>query len=172
MDKIDFLHCLKNFTKEAVKDLRLPCRPDKGEILQEREVAVYLMNLPDMHSAEKKVPYVLHKLTSSTDEQTPGNQTKSFTTVRSIFAVYNPDAEIGSIQLLELLERVRVKILAERVIGKRYKLDMETGVQWQIYEDDISPFYAGEMISTWEIPTVEREYKQWLYGETKKTTST
>lgn len=39
--------------------------------------------------------------------------------VRSIFAVYNDDEQEGGLMLLNLMERLRIRLLREVVIGRR-----------------------------------------------------
>lgn len=82
--------------------------------------------------------------------------------VRSIFAVYNDDEQEGGLMLLNLMERLRIRLLREVVIGRRFQLDLEAGLETFIYPDDTAPYYAGEMTTTWRVPGVEREVRQWL----------
>lgn len=64
--------------------------------------------------------------------------------------------------LLNLMERLRIYLLKKVVIGKKYQLDLESGLETLIYPGDSAPYYVGEMISTWEMPPVEREVMKWL----------
>ena len=64
--------------------------------------------------------------------------------------------------LLGLMERLRIKLLKQVVIGERYQLDLTQGAEVLIYPDDTAPYFAGEMITTWKIPSIEREVRQWL----------
>ena len=64
--------------------------------------------------------------------------------------------------LLNLMERLRIRLLRQVVIGRRYRLDLEAGLETFIYPDDTAPYFGGEMTSTWHVPGVEREVQQWL----------
>jgi len=59
------------------------------------------------------------------------------------------------------MERVRINLLKEVVIGKQYELDLDAGLETLIYPEDTAPYYAGEMISVWKIPAVRREVSEW-----------
>ena len=58
---------------------------------------------------------------------------------------------------MEMFERVRIALLKQGVIGRQFRLDVRAGIEYLVYPDNIYPFYAGEMVSTWKLPTVERE---------------
>ena len=59
--------------------------------------------------------------------------------------------------LLNLMERIRVALLRQVVIGEQFTLDLEAGLEVLGYPDDTAPYFVGEMISTWILPPVERE---------------
>ena len=77
--------------------------------------------------------------------------------VRSICCVYNDDEQEGGLMLLNLMERIRVALLRQVVIGEQFTLDLEAGLEVLVYPDDTAPYFVGEMISTWILPPVERE---------------
>ena len=163
MDRTDFLNCLQEFTENAVKNSILPVsfqRDDKSEP-EPRAPAVYKMRIPDAKSAKKKAPYILHQIVTGKDQQKPGQKTASFVTVRTIFCVYSSDEQEGGMLLLQLMERVRIALLKQRVIGNRYALDMESALECLCYPDDTAPYYAGEMVTVWRLPAVEMEVPNW-----------
>lgn len=158
MDKVILLEELASFTTNAVKDLVMPTKPQKGDTEQGYRTAdVYKMRLPDSNSAQKKAPYIIHQIITGKDGQLQGQREESTTVVRSIFCVYNEDEQEGALMLLNLMERLRIKLLRERVIGQQFSLAMEPGIECLIYPDDTAPFYAGEMVTNWQLPSVERE---------------
>lgn len=161
--RVDFLERLKEVTETAVKDLILPTRIQKeGEEPGFRAPYVYLMRLPDSKSATKKAPYIIHTLLTGMDQQAEGNPVESTVKVRTIFCVYNNDEQEGGLALLGVMERLRIHLLRHTVIGERYRLDLTTGMEALFYPDDTAPYFAGEMMSTWRIPSIEREVRQWL----------
>lgn len=152
MTAVILLEQLKAFTEEATKDLIMPTKMQKGDTEQSyRAAEVHKMRLPDSGSATKKAPYIIHQVITGKDT------TESQTVIRSIFCVYNDNEEEGGLMLLNLIERVRIALLKAGTVGNQFTLDINAGVERLIYPDDTAPFYAGEMISTWKMPTVKRE---------------
>lgn len=161
--RVDLLERLKEVTQDAIKDLILPVRIQReGEDQSYRSADVYLMRLPDSKSATKKAPYIIHQLITGRDMQEEGQRVTSTAQVRSIFCVYSDDEQEGGLMLLGLMERLRIKLLKQVVIGERYQLDLTQGAEALIYPDDTAPYFAGEMVTTWKIPSIEREVRQWL----------
>ena len=111
----------------------------------------------DGTSATKKAPYVLHQIITGMDQQPQGQRVTSSAKVRSICCVYNDDEQEGGLMLLNLMERIRVALLRQVVIGEQFTLDLEAGLEVLVYPDDTAPYFVGEMISTWILPPVERE---------------
>ncbi len=160
---VELLECLREFTKDATGQLIMPTRIQKaGEEPSFRAADVYLMRLPDSRAASKKAPYILHQLITAKDQQPEGKRSEAGAVVRSIFCVYSADEQEGGLMLLNLMERLRIALLRSTIIGHRYQLDMEAGVERLIYPEDTAPYYAGEMITTWQIPAIEREVREWL----------
>lgn len=158
MTRVTLLECLSEFTEKAIEDLLLPTKKEKGEKPQLRTAAVYKMRLPDSTSAMKKAPYILHQVITGSDSQPVGMHCTAEATVRSIFCVYSDDEQEGGLLLLNLMERLRIALLKEVVIAKQFQLLLnENGLEFLIYPDDTAPYYAGEMISRWRLPAVERE---------------
>ena len=142
MTRIILLERLRDFTKEATADLIMPTRMQKGDTEQGyRPADVYLTRLPDGTSATKKAPYVLHQIITGMDQQPQGQRVTSS----------------GGLMLLNLMERIRVALLRQVVIGEQFTLDLEAGLEVLVYPDDTAPYFVGEMISTWILPPVERE---------------
>ena len=163
MNRIILLENLKAFTLEATKDLIMPTKIQKeGEPQKYRAAEVYLMRLPDGSAAKKKAPYIIHQAITSKDTQPSGNLEAGIAVVRSIFAVYNDDGQEGGLMLLNLIERLRIELLRKVIIGDQFQLDLSAGLETFIYPDDTAPYYAGEMTTTWRVPSVEREVRQWL----------
>lgn len=158
MNRSELLEQLCVFTEKSVQDEILPVRLQAGDTKQQfRPADVYKMRLPDGTSATKKAPYILHQIITGKDYQNPGEKTKGTTAIRSIFCVYCDDEQEGSLMLLNLLERVRIQLLRQVVLDKRFQLDLEAGLETLIYPDAPAPYYLAEMMSTWKIPPVERE---------------
>ena len=152
------LDSLSSFTNNSVKDIILPIKMQKGDTEQKYRAAnVHKMRLSDSSAATKKAPYILHQVLTGKDQQPPGNNVESKTVIRSIFCVYNDNEEEGSLMLLNLMERLRIDLLKSVVVGNQFTLDLEAGLETLVYPEDTAPYYAGEMISTWKMPAIERE---------------
>lgn len=152
MTAVILLEQLATFTEEATKDLIMPTKMQDGDdepIFRSAEV--HKMRLPDSRSAKKKAPYIIHQVITGKDT------TASSAVVRSIFCVYNEREDEGGLMLLNLMERLRIALLKAGTVGEQFTLDINAGMERMIYPDDTAPFYAGEMISTWKMPRVERE---------------
>lgn len=158
MTKTDLLNVLTDVTKEVTANLIMPVRiQKKDEVQMFRAADVHKMRLPDSSAAQKKAPYIIHQIITSKDSQVSGQLVRSSATVRSIFCVYNENEEEGGLVLLNLMERLRIALLKRVVIGDRFQLDLEVGLESLIYPDDSAPYYTGEMSSTWKIPAIKRE---------------
>lgn len=158
MTRIALLEQLRDFTKAVTKDIIMPTMMDKGdEEKTERPAEVYLMRLPDSRAAKKKAPYILHQLITGKDEQRSGERAESRAMIRTIFCVYHDNEQEGSLALLNLMERLRIELLRKAVIGNQFQLDLDASLETLVYPDDTAPFFAGEIVSTWKLPAVERE---------------
>lgn len=164
MTKVELLSQLKLFTEDAIRELLLPVRMQKDDAEQPapRPATVYLMRLPDSTAAAKKAPYIIHQAITGSDSQAEGQHIQCITAVRSIFCVYSDDEQAGGMLLLDLMERVRIALLRQVVIGRQFELDLQNNFEQLIYPDDTAPYYAGEMMSNWKMPAVEREVAKWL----------
>lgn len=164
MTRIALLDRLRDETVAATEDIIMPVARQKEdkEPPQSRAAEVYRTRLPDGSAAKKKAPYILHQILTGQDTQASGQRIFSRATVRTIFCVYNADEQEGGLMLLNLMERLRIRLLRKVVIGDQFTLDLEAGLETLIYPEDTAPYYAGEMMSVWKLPAVEREVRQWL----------
>jgi len=160
MTKVDFLESLKVFTRAATQDILLPVRmqEDDEEEPAPRAADIYLMRVKKSSAAHKAAPYIMHQIITGKDTQPEGGRASGLAVVRSIFCVYDEDEEAGGLALLGLIERLRIELLKTRILSKQFSLISDgDGLETLIYPDDTAPYYAGEMIGTWQLPGVERE---------------
>jgi hypothetical protein len=160
MTRAILLDRLKEFTEQAISGLLLPTKKERGENKIEcRPADVYKMRLPDSNAAKKKAPYIIHQVITGKDRQKSGSLCESETTIRSIFCVYGEDEQEGALLLLNLMERLRIELLKKIIIAGQFQLLLDdSGIETLIYPDDnTAPFFAGEMVSRWRLPAVERE---------------
>lgn len=161
MDKVQFLKALTEFTREVTKDMILPVSLQKEDDGQQkfRVPEVHQMRLPDSRQAKKKAPYIIHQIVTGTDTQGNERRTTNQTVVRSIFCVYCDDEEEGGLMLLALMERLRIALLQQVVIGSQFALNTQAGLETMYYPDDTAPYFSGEMVSTWRLPGIQREVR-------------
>ncbi|WP_409969613.1 hypothetical protein RFF05_06785 [Bengtsoniella intestinalis] len=158
MTQTILLETLKDFSNEVLKDIILPVKVQKdGSQPAPRCMNVYLMRVPDSNAAKELAPYTIHQAITSKHEQPQGDRVSTSVVVRSIFSVYDPDEQEGALALLNVMERLRINLLKTVVIGRQFTLDLEVGIETLIYPNDTAPYYAGEMITSWKLPRVERE---------------
>jgi len=164
MNRVTLLEKLKEFTNESIGDIIMPVQMQKGDAEQKYRAAdIHLMRLPYSSQAKKKAPYIIHQLITNKDIQPQGENITGSAVVRSIFCVYNDNEEEGALMLVNLMERLRIHLLKQVVIGDQFQLDLESGLESIIYPEDTAPYYAGEMISTWILPAIRREVRTpWL----------
>ena len=163
MTTLILLDRLTDFTRDAVKDLLLPVRQQENdaEAPAMRAAEVYKMRLPDSGSAKKKAPYIIHQVVTTNDLQPQGERIQATAKLRTVFCVYCPDEEEGSLMLLNLMERLRIALLKQVVIGHQFTLNTTAGLERLMYLDDTEPYYIGEMATEWILPPVQREVSPW-----------
>ncbi|MDE6260415.1 MAG: hypothetical protein K2M42_06070 [Oscillospiraceae bacterium] len=165
MTKQNLLDSLCDFTRDVVKDLLLPVELQEDDEAQPmpRPPEVYDHGLPDFAEAEKKAPLIIHKVITANDVWPEGGtEPISKAVVRTVFGIYHPNNQEGERALLGLIERLRLALWRQRVIGKQFKLDVKAGLDYLIYDKQLPPFYAGEMLTTWSLPSVKLEV---MYGK-------
>lgn len=168
MTKITLLEQLKDFAERRTCDLLLPVQMQEEDETTppNSPPTVYIPGLPELRAYARKAPFITHEIVTGKDAavQYPGGGkgVQSTAIVRTIFCVYHQDEQAGRLALLTLMERMRIGLLEEVVIGKQFKLDLDAGVEELVYpvnlnQTAISPFYLGEMLTTWKLPTIERK---------------
>ncbi len=163
MTDVELLCALKEITERCTGDMLLPVRmqEEDEEEPKPRAAKVFLVRLPEMGSAEKKAPYILHTAAEGVDKYTDhhdgyggrentrhlGNTVE----IRSVFCVYSKDGQEGGLYLLELIDRVRRELLSHPVIGL-FHLDLEAGLERMIYDSeewDLGPYNVGGLVTKW-----------------------
>lgn len=159
MTRVALIEALKNLVETAVKDMKLPVSVQKGDTETEVRVPdVYRMRLPDSSAAKKLAPYVIIQLADSRQYIESGQPKPRFTaTVRFICCVYSKDESLGAISLLNLMDRIQIHLMKQLNIGKCFMLDLNEPFESLVYPDDTAPYYAGEMVGTFQLPPIQQE---------------
>lgn len=146
MTPYDMLCSLKKFCEENTADLISPAR-DTGE---ERPPKVFVGELPEKEGRTKQAPYILLKLLTGKDAE------ESTCQVRIIVTTFHEeDRQENYLQCLNVLTRLRQRLLEKIVIERRYVL--KDPLEYVIYDNDTEVYQVGELLTTWGIPTIERE---------------
>lgn len=147
---------LKKFIKENTKDILLEVRTRTGTATEkERAAKVYTMGLSQKDDTTQQIPYILLKIVTGVDDKKEGEPQESICTIRMVIVTYSQDGQRGPLQLLNLIERIRERLEKETIIGGRFVL--QRPFEYLIYQDTDPPYYIGEIMTRWSIPTIERE---------------
>lgn len=149
---------LKIFCDNAVKWLKLPTAVSKGDTKQVfRPPDTYKMRLPDGKSYDKFAPYIIVQFSNSNHVQPQGEEPKNKAIIRFIFCVWCDDEQEGAMMLLNVMETVRLELLRKVNVGEYFKLDVYEPLESIPYTDNTAPFFAGEMVGTFDLPPIKRE---------------
>lgn len=78
--------------------------------------------------------------------------------VRMVIATYSQDGERGAMALLNLILRIQERLQKKGVIGGRFCLQYP--FEYIVYQDVTPPYYLGEIMTIWSIPSIEREVEE------------
>ncbi len=173
MTPVELLYELKKFIEANIKDIILSVRPINNKVLPEyggkeeeerpkkRAAEVHLMRLPNKDAETNRIPYVLLQFLTGIDEQAEGKFPDSECRIRIVAAVYSEDGGAGSMDLLNVITRIRIALLKTGVIGKQFTL--RKPLEYTVYPDETGAYYFGEILTIWGIPAIQREVN--LYGK-------
>ena len=168
MTPIILLEQLSEFIQAETKDIILPVRivknkklPDDSsddapdEQITARAAEVHLMRLPDKDAEINRIPYVVLQYLTGKDEHTSSVGEDSSCNVRIIVATYSKNDSEGSLDVLNVLTRIRIALLRAGVIGSQFLL--KKPLEILVYPDDTQPYFFGELMTVWEMPLIQRE---------------
>ena len=163
MTPIILLDRLEEFVKEVTKDIRLQVkfRNINPEEEKERTANVYKMRLPKKEDQVQQIPYILLQILNGKDDKKEKEPEESICTVRIVVATYSEDAGQGAYDVLNVILRIRSELEKAGIIGGQFVL--QKPLEYIVYPDSTEPYYLGEMITNWSIPTIKREVEEiWL----------
>ena len=174
----DLLEALKNEIQNALKGMLLEVNPSTGDYEEDhnlplepdleserperpeqekkrRPPTVYKMNLPEREDYLSRIPYVLIQFLSSKDElEKDENDRQSIANIRVLIAIYDSDGEDGGLRVLEIIERIRLRLQAGMLLDQNFMLQMPFNAE--VYPDDTGNYFLGEINMVWSIPTIDR----------------
>jgi hypothetical protein len=159
---IILLDRLEEFVKENTKDIILQVRVRRESTeSKERAADVYKMKLPTKDDETQKIPYILLQFLTGKDSQKPAEETEASCKIRIVVATYSEDGGIGAYDVLNVLLRIRSRLIEAGIIGNQFALDLEEPLEYIVYPEDTAPYYLGEMVTTWSIPSIKKEVNLW-----------
>lgn len=163
MTPIVLLDRLEEFVREATKDIKLQVRVRNQNPQEEKERAadVYKMRLPNKDDQTQKIPYILLQFLTGKDDKQEQEPEESNCKIRIVVATYSEDGGVGAYDVLNVLLRIRSELEKTGIIGNQFVLQMP--LEYIVYPDSTQPYYLGEMVTNWSIPTIKREVEEtWL----------
>lgn len=163
--RLALLEALQERVRKLTADMTLPTAPARGDMPPGgvRAPEIYKMRLSNSGHAKKLAPYIIIQYVSGREKQETGRWEDASAVIRLIFVVYDPDEQSGAVALMNVMDRVRIGLLREPVVGNAFKLDTQTGLEDLVYIDDTAPYYGGEMLCTFFCPPTKREVR--YYGD-------
>ena len=162
MTPIFLLDELGKFISAVTNDIKLQVRVRGGQNDEkERAANVYKMRLPNKEDQIQKVPYILLQFLTGKDDKKDSEPEDSECTVRIVVATYSENGEVGAYDVLNVVLRIRTELEKIGIIGGYFVL--QKPLEYIVYPDSTEPYYLGEMITNWSIPTIKREVEAtWL----------
>lgn len=160
MTPIILLDRLEEFVKEVTGDIKLQVkvRNLNPEEEKERAANVYKMRLPKKEDQVQQIPYILLQFINGKDDKKEKEPEESMCAVRIVIATYSEDGGQGAYDLLNVLLRIRSELEKTGIIGGQFAL--QKPLEYIVYPDSTEPYYLGEMITNWSIPTIKREVEE------------
>ncbi|MDO4301780.1 MAG: hypothetical protein Q4D26_10365 [Clostridia bacterium] len=155
MSPIFLINDLKYFVQECTKDLLLEVKTNPKDEKVIKPANVFIGSPPAKVKNIQYIPYIILRLLTGKDEQKESEEENSTIKVRLIAATYSEDSEKGYIDVMNVIDRLRIELLKNRVLNNKYTLKLP--LEYIIYEDDTGPYSIGEIITTWEIPSIRQE---------------
>lgn len=159
MTPVILLDDLQKFIEDNTADILLEVKVRTGPATEKTRAAkVYKMGLPLKDDTTQQVPYILLKVLTGLDDKQDGEPAESSCRVRIIIVTYSQDGEQGPLALLNLILRIRERLEKQTIVGGRFVL--QKPFEWIVYQDTEPPYYMGEIMTNWSIPTIEREVQK------------
>ncbi len=159
MTTTELVDSLAQFIQEATKDMILPVKvKSEGSEPKQRPPLVYKMRVPSKEAEIQQSPYIIVQHLKGKDVLDEDGGTDSTAVVRIIVSTYNEARDEGAMSVENILTRIRIALLKQRMIARKFLLNMP--MEYVVYPDSTAPYYLGEMITNWQMPEVEREVRR------------
>lgn len=147
---------LKKFAEDCTRDIQLPVRAKQTETpeLKLRAPMVYAMDLPSKEDDTKLAPYIVVQLLPGVDRQKQGEDPESVVQVRFVSVCYCDNMGEGKMYVLNVIERLRERLLKQRVLAEHFSLAYGEDVEYFVNLNPLVPYFDGELVAKFEIPPI------------------
>ncbi|GHV19104.1 hypothetical protein FACS189425_09290 [Clostridia bacterium] len=161
MTTFALLNAVTDFVEHFTKDIILETRgrdinDDERQPDGASPPKVYQMRLPNEDSAFDFVPYIIVSVLTGTDIQEPGQEPKSTARIRIQCTTYSENHSKGAIDILNIIERLRIAFLTHREIGGQFQ--QISPLERIVYPHDTAPYFMGEMMVTFDLPPIHEKF--------------
>ncbi|CAH1058854.1 hypothetical protein [Paenibacillus pseudetheri] len=116
--------------------------------------AVHLGALPSKTAENRNDPVFPLIIVRPMDGDSDNDESR--VQVKLLFGTQSED-DSGFIDVLNLMERVRILLMRQRIIDKKFRI--ESNWKWQFLEDQPEPQWICQAITTWTLPQIRQEVK-------------
>ncbi|MEK3749426.1 hypothetical protein NYE25_14375 [Paenibacillus sp. FSL E2-8871] len=142
MTSVMLMMAIKEFLKKELAD-------DAATI-----PAVHLGALPSKTAENRNDPVFPLIIVRPMDGDSDDKESRA--QVKLLFGTQSDD-DSGFIDVLNLMERVRILLMRQRIIDKKFRI--ESNWKWQFLEDQPEPQWICQAITTWTLPQIRQEVK-------------
>ena len=97
---------------------------------------------------EENFPCVIVKFDEGVDKEENAPDATRIS-VRILIGAYDPSPdEQGYRDVMNIMEKVRLELLSDRLLNRRYRLEMP--FKWYLFEDQPWPIFFGQIETAWE----------------------
>lgn len=114
---------------------------------------VYLGDLPNSADSQKDPEYPFIIIRPFEGE---GGKDNIQSQIKLLFRT-RPRDNSGFIDLLNLMERVRILLMRQGILEKKFAIN--DSWKWKLIEEQPMLEWVGEVITTWTLPQIKREVK-------------
>lgn len=152
LSAVNLVDALREYIESAIKELRLPAANKSGD-KQPQVISGYLPEKkPIKQQVIPDIPFVIVRYLG--DE---GNAAK----IKLLIAVYSEEETEGWRDLLRVMERMKISLLKQRIIGRAFRL-AENSIKLEMLEEQPYPAWYGIITCNYELPPIVEEGYQEL----------
>ncbi len=150
MTVINLLDDICGFLKTELKGITLLTneRGDEGEF-KKAEMNIYRSNIPEKEGERQITPCIVVQAVTEKDD---GEEDE--VKVRLALAVFNPDAEKGALDVLEIVQRIKERLRKRPTLLNMYGVGT---IEALFYPSDETMYYYGEMMIDFYLPKVKAD---------------